>query len=304
MAGRTIGRVLDWDDLRLFLAVARNGSFSAAARALRVSQPTVGRRIARFEQRLGAKLFAATPSGQLLSSTGKRVLARAERMEAEALAAESEAAGRDAGVAGPVRVTASEWLVDRVLGPMAAPLLARHPRLLLDLVADPRHLSLVRRDADIAVRPSRFEHQEVVESEVAALAFGIYASDKYLAERGVPDFARGCEGHSLIAMSESLTRVPDVDWLPRVAGAARPVVRANARLPMASLAAAGVGLACLPRFVGDATPGLRLLATPGPAPVRPLYLACHRSGRSIPRVRATMAFLREGFARLRPALHP
>ncbi|HEX9641676.1 MAG TPA: LysR family transcriptional regulator [Candidatus Krumholzibacteria bacterium] len=105
--------MLDWDDLRYFLAVARSGTLSAAARVLRVTQPTVGRRMAAFEKRLGAKLFVQTPAGHVLSQTGTRLLEHAERMESDALAAERVASGRDSGLSGLVRITASEWLVDR-----------------------------------------------------------------------------------------------------------------------------------------------------------------------------------------------
>jgi DNA-binding transcriptional LysR family regulator len=296
--------VLDWDDLRFFLAVAREGSLSRAARTLKVSQPTAGRRIATFERQLGAELFVATPSGQTLSPTGRRILAYVERMDDDALTVGRIASGRDAGLRGQVRVTASEWLVDGVLAPLVASFSARHPGLELELVADPRHANLARREADIAVRPSRSEQKDIVHREVATISFGLYASDGYLAERGTPDFTRGAPGHALVAMSESLGRIPDVAWLPRVVGNARVVVRTNGRVPMAKMAATGVGLACLPRFLGDATPSLRLLPTPVPAPERRLWLAFHGDVRAVPRVEATVAFLAEGVARLRAALRP
>jgi DNA-binding transcriptional LysR family regulator len=296
--------MLDWDDLRYFLAVAQSGSLSAAARALGVAQPTVGRRISAFERSLGAQLFLATPAGQRLSATGRRLLQHAEQMERDALAAERILSGRDAGVSGPVCVTASEWLIQSVLAPLLGPLLSHHPELQLELLAEPRHLSLVRREADIALRPSRFEQQEVVQRELAVVAFGLYASDTYLAEHGSPDFGRQCEGHTLIGMSEALGKIPDVDWLPQVAARARVVVRSNGREPMVRLAAAGIGLTCLPRFIGDAAPGLRRLEPPLPGPERQLWLGVHRDARAVPRVRACVRFLSESFARLRPALHP
>lgn len=296
--------MLDWDDLRYFLAVAREGSLSAAAHALGVTQPTVGRRMTALQRRLGAKLFSPTATGQLLSSSGRRLLPHAERMEVEGLAAERATSGRDAGLRGRVRVTASEWLIGAVLGPMLRPFIALHPELELELVADVRHLSLPRGEADVAIRPSRFEQQEVIQREVAVVAFGLYASDGYLLERGTPDFAEQCAGHRLIAMSESLTKVPDVAWLPQVAARAGIVVRTNGREPMARMAAAGIGIACLPRFLGDATPNLRHLPTPSPAPERQLWLGSHRDVRAVPRVRASLAFLTEGFGRLRPALCP
>jgi len=302
--GRLGSGWMDWDDLRYFLAVAQAGSLSAAARSLGVAQPTVGRRISAFERSLGARLFVATPSGQNLSATGRRLLQHAEQMEQNALAAERILSGRDAGVSGPVCVTASEWLIQSVLAPLLAPLSSRHPELALELLAEARHLSLVRREADIALRPSRFEQQEVIQRELAVVAFGLYASDTYLAEHGSPDFERQCEGHTLIGMSEALGKVPDVDWLPQIAARARVVVRANGREPMLRLAAAGLGLTCLPRFLGDAAPGLRRLDTPPPAPQRQLWLGVHRDARGVPRVKACVRFLSEAFARLRPALHP
>jgi DNA-binding transcriptional LysR family regulator len=105
-------------------------------------------------------------------------------------------------------------------------------------------------------------------------------------------------------MSESLGKIPDLNWLPTLTAKARVVVRTNGREPMASMAAANIGIACLPRFLGDATPGLRLLATPSPGPERQLWLGTHREARSVPRLKATTAFLSEALTRLRPALCP
>jgi DNA-binding transcriptional LysR family regulator len=296
--------MLDWDDLRYFLAVSRTGSLSAAARVLGVTQPTVGRRISALQRRLGAKLFTPTATGQELAPSGRRLLVHAERMEVEGVAAERAITGRDVGLKGRVRVTSSEWMISAVLGPLLRPFVAQHPELELELVADASHLNLTRRDADLAIRPSRFEQPEVVQRQVAVVAFGLYAADSYLAERGMPDFAQHGEGHRLIAMSETLTKIPDLGWLPGFTAKARVVVRTNGREPMAKMAAAGIGMTCLPRFLGDATPHLRLLTTPSPGPERQLWLGWHRDVRGIPRVKATIAFLTEGLARLRPALQP
>ncbi len=303
-SGKVVGVTLDWDDLRYFLAVAREGSLSAAARALGVAQPTVGRRIAAFELELGAKLFAATPTGQALTPTGRQVLAHAEQMERDALAIERVASGRDSGLSGKVNVTASEWMIGSVLGPLLGPFVARHPALELELVSEARHLSLLRREADIAIRPSKFEQRDVVQREIAVLAFGLYASDAYLARYGPPDFARQCEGHVFVGMSLGLGKVPDVEWLPQIASRARVAVRSNGRMPMATMAAAGIGISCLPCVIGDATPGLRLLPAPIPGPRRQLWIGAHRDARAVPRVRAVIAFLVESMNRLRPVLCP
>jgi DNA-binding transcriptional LysR family regulator len=192
-------------------------------------------------------------------------------------------------------------LVSSVLAPLVAPLLERHPGVELELITDTRHLNLLRREADLALRPSRFEQAEIVQRQVALLRFGLYASDAYLARHGPPDFARQCAGHGLIAMSESLGKVPEVAWLPSFASHARVVARCNGREPMLTLALAGLGLVCLPRFLGDRA-GLRLLPTPEPAPERALYLGMHRDARKQARVRACADFLAERLAQLGPLL--
>lgn len=296
--------MLDWDDLRFFLAVARAGSLSAAASELGVTQPTVGRRITAFERRLGARLFLHTPGGRRVSSTGQRLLAHAERIELDVIAAERVASGRDAGVSGRVVIGSSEWVAGRVLAPLLEPLIRRYPGLVVELSAEARHVSLRHREADIVLRPSRFEHADIVQKELARLSFGLYASDRYLAEQGLPDLTAGAVGHRLIAMSENLTKVPDVEWLPQVAAKAAVVARANGREPMVAMAAAGAGMAVLPRFVGDAVPGLRLLSGGVAAPERKLWAGYHRDARAVPRVRATLAFLSESIARLSGALCP
>jgi len=294
--------MLDWDDLRFFLAVARSGSLSKAAKLLRVAQPTVGRRLQAFEERLGAKLLLPSREGQELSPTGRKILAYAERAEQEVLGAVRVAAGRDAGLRGRVTLTGSEWMLESVVAPLLGAFVERYPELELELLAEARHLSLLRREADLALRPSRFDHAEVVEREVAVLRFGLYASHAYLATFGMPNFSRGADGQRLILMSEALTKIPDVDWLPAFVGRARVVARANGRGAMLTMTAAGVGMACLPRCLGDAMPSLRKLETPLPEPERKLFLGVHKDVRAVARVKASFAFLVESFERLRPAL--
>jgi DNA-binding transcriptional LysR family regulator len=162
----------------------------------------------------------------------------------------------------------------------------------------------MRREVDLALRPSRFEDDDVVQRKLATIAFGLYASEAYLARYGQPDFARRCEGHRLIAMSAGLTKIPDLEWLPPLTGKSFISVRSNGREAMATLASAGVGIACLPRLIGDRSPRLRLLRPPGAAPERPLWLGVHRDLRGLPRVRATITFLAAAFERARAALAP
>jgi len=268
----------------LVLVLSRRGTLSAAARELGVTQPTVGRRLAALERRLGAKLFVRSSDGFSLSSSGERARAQAERMEEAALAVERGVAGRDEGMRGTVRVTASEWLVTNVLADVVGSLGPNHPELRIELVADQRHLNLARREADLALRPRPFEHDAIVQRATAKLAFGLYASRAYLVDRGTPT-AHGGADHVLIAMTEDAGDVARA-WLASVLPLARQGVRTNGRDAMTALAVAGAGLACLARIVGDAIPCLeRVEVTPAP-PTPTLWMGMHRDARDTPRVAA------------------
>lgn len=305
MAGYPHGTMLDWDDLRFFLAVARDRTMSEAARTLRVAQPTVGRRIAAFERKLGARLFVRSAAGWALSPAGLSMLPNAEEMEAQALAAENRASGRDAGLDGEVRITASEWIIATVLAPRLTPLLAHHPALSIDLVAEARKLNLFRREADIALRPSKFQQLDIFQRAVAVIQFGLYASDEYLARLGTPDFATKGQGHALVTASAGMgTTIVDLTWLPPLLGRARVAARTNGRLGMAALAVAGIGIACLPRVLGDSTARLRLIPTPEPGPRRQLWMGVHRSARVVPRVKAVTQHLIDAFVRLSQTPEP
>lgn len=297
-------RMLEWNDLRFCLALARCGNLTAAARELGVTQPTVGRRLKALEDKLGTILFSRHPDGFVPTETGRAVVAQAATMERAATTAEHLATARDIGVAGTVRVTASEWLVDRVLAPAVAPFMARHPNIVVELVADARWLSILRRDADLAIRPVGFEHRDVVQRELAEVAFGLYASDSYLAAHGTPDFAGGCPDQRIITMIRADSPITDLAWLDDVASRARVVARCNGRQAQAAMASQGIGIACLPRLVGDAHPELRLLDPPEPPPSRTLRIGLHHDARTVPRIRHLIDFLVEAFDGVRELLAP
>lgn len=294
--------MMDWDDLRVFLAVARGGTLSSAAEALRTTQPTVGRRITAFERSLGAALFVRARAGLVLTDTGAKLVPLAEQMEASALEAERAARGRDEGLRGRVWVTASDWLVERVLSRMVADLAASHEGLELSLVADARPFDLGRRDAEIALRPFRTEQPGLVHVDVGKVAFGAYASARYLAARGVPDFELGGRGHTLLVMDAEVEPAHEAAWLGALAPEARVAARANGRMALAGLAEADAGIAFLPCFIGDASPKLRAIETPSVLPDRRLWLVVHEDTRAVPRVKQTLAFLKASMRSLEPAL--
>lgn len=284
--------MLEWDDLRLLLAVARHGSLTAAARALGVTQPTMSRRLEHLEARLGAPLFERHAAGVALSPLGTSLLEPAEQMEHAALAAERRLAARGAGLDGLVRITTLEWIGHHVLAPSLARFGLLHPGVTVELLTADRVLSLARHEADLAVRQARFDQDGLVQRKLGDLPRGVYASPAYLAERGVPDFAAGCPGHALIILPEMPVTMAQIHWLrDELAPRALVALQSNSVDVHVAAARAGAGLVVLPRRLGDAAAGLQLLDPPDPPPSRELWLGFHQDMRHTPRVRALATHL-------------
>ena len=295
--------MLPWDDLQSFLAIARHGTLSAAARALGVTQTTMGRRLSGLEARAGARLLARTPGGFVLTPAGEAVLGNVERIEAEALAVERRITGRDIRLEGVVRVTSVEILAVEVLTSAFAAIRARHPGIVLEVAADARSLSLARREADIAVRLARLTQPDLAVRRVGGLGFGLYAAPAYLDRHGLPDFAAGAAGHASILNMADAMHLPEMAWFAGLAWAAAPAVRHNSRYGQRAAAEAGMGLAVLSRFMGDAA-GLVRLATPTACPARDIFLAVHQDIRHTPRIRAVTEALAEALREAAPRLLP
>lgn len=295
--------MLDWDDLRVFLAITRAGSLSAAARATGVQQTTMGRRLAGLEQRAGARLLVKTPRGFTLTAAGEAILGNVERIEAEALAIERRITGRDIRLEGSVRLTTVEILAVDLLMPAFAAFGLAHPGITLEIATDARNLSLTRREADIALRVGRIEQADLAVRRVGTIATGVYASQAYLDRHGMPDFAAGAPGHDTILNPPEAMGLADMTFFSALTHAARPALRHNDRYGQRAAAQAGMGLAILSRFMGDPA-GLVRLPTPTPGPARELTLAVHSDIRHTPRIRAVMdmlvAAMRAASARLAP----
>jgi DNA-binding transcriptional LysR family regulator len=278
--------MLDWDDLRFFLAIARTGSLSAAARGLRCTQSTVGRRLTSLEGRLGVRLLNRTPRGYVATPAGESVRDHAARIEAETLAIEWNVAGQDTRLEGKVTVACIDSIAN-ILAPCFAAFHRDHPEVVIELVSATRDLSLPRREADISIYQMRPEQHEVVARRIGSIEFGLYASPDYLERFGVPDFSTGCAGHRIIALPDDLGFLPQVRWLAELTATARTVVKTRNYENRIHSALAGDGMACIPRFHADKLPGLaRIDGTPTPAPVTDLWLAVHRDNRNVRRIKA------------------
>jgi DNA-binding transcriptional LysR family regulator len=287
-----------WDDVRFFLAVARTGSLSGAARALHVGHVTVGRRIALLEKRLGVTLLNRTPDGFATTSAGEAVLRQCTAMENAALDLERIAAGRDSLVTGLVRVTTTEALGYQLMAPAIAAPRRAHPELQVDLTVGVRSLDIARRDADIAVRFARPPTSDLVCRRLGDVGFSLYASQRYLARSGVPKRGQGLAGYDLITFIAAPAATSPFFMGESLEGA-RITLRCNNPLIQLRAAADEIGIAELACFLGDGCPDL-VRVWPHEAPAhRTAWLIMHQDMRRSARVRAVSAAIGEAFRRQR-----
>jgi DNA-binding transcriptional LysR family regulator len=292
----------DWNDLRSFLAIARHGSLQGASRTLGVNHSTVFRRLNALEARLGVRLFDRSPRGYALTIAGEHMLASAERVEDEILGLERRLLGGDVRLAGTLRVTTTDTLVHGLLGPHLRAFQARYPAIELELITGNAFFDLSKREADVALRPSRHPGDAMVGRRLAAIAVALYAGRNYVAERGRPASEAELSGHALITGDASLAHLPATRWLERHVTHGVTVLRCNSWLSQSAAARAGLGLAVLPCFLGDPAPELVRVLPPEPALAGELWLLTHPDLRRTARVRAFMETLARGLRRERALL--
>ncbi|MEK6345962.1 MAG: LysR family transcriptional regulator [Burkholderia sp.] len=262
---------VDWQDVRVFLALGRHGSLSAAARALGVNHATISRRIQSLEATLGEKLAERRPEGYVLTPAGTRALSVASDMESSVQTLGR--GGADDAPKGIVRVNAPPALSQGFLIRKLAELPIRHPGLDIDLATDLRSISLERHEADIAVRVDRPEDGDFIAKPVGSMAYGFY---------GTPAACERIEAGgalTLVSFDEASTYIPDAGWLSQQYPQARVAFRASNHVAQAAAARSGVGLALLPHYIGRQEPELRPCAIGPTRPPREIWLLLRRQDR-------------------------
>jgi DNA-binding transcriptional LysR family regulator len=233
---------LPWDLLHTFLGVLREGSLSGAARALGLTQPTVGRHVAALEQVLGQPLFTRSPTGLLATEAALALRGHAEQMEAAAAALQRAATARGDEVRGTVRVTASEVIVVEVLAGVFATLREAHPGLVLELALSNQLQDLLRREADIAVRMTPPEQGQLIARRIGSIDLGLHARPDYLDRHGRPTTLAELQGHTLIGFD---TVTPFIRaGSKRLGGISRDsfALRSDSDLAQLALVRAGAGI--------------------------------------------------------------
>ena len=272
---------MEWSDVRIFLAVARAGTLGAAARMLHLSHPTIGRRLRALEEATGQVLFQRTAEGFILTEEGSAVLAHAERMEEHALAMERRLAGDQQRLEGTLRISSADWFGAYVLPPVIADYTRLYPRVEIELLTGTRLFNLAQREADVAFRIVPFDAADILQRKLILMRYGVY-----VAADSVDPVDRDGSGHRLIAMDTSTGSFPDIDWLGERFPNADVVLRSNNRNVQAHLCRKGVGIAVLPRPVGDQIAGLRRLDLDDPPPSREIWMGYHRDLKQLHRLRA------------------
>jgi len=275
--------MLDWNDLRFALAIARAGSLSAAARDLRVHQATAGRHLSALEASLGFPLFLRTPAGLLPTTEGTQVLGSIQELAASLTRFEQGARGEFDGTRGLVRIAVTETGARQLLEAAIPAVLQAHDGLAIELVPANTVIDLSRGEADLAVRLVQPD-DALVARRLGFVRYGLYGADVYLKRRG-HKLPADLAGHDVVLPSRELAKGPEGTWLAQHAGRARPVLRGSSLSTLAIAAEHGVGLTVLPTNLAAMHPKLRKLRPLDEIPPRPVWLVMHPHQRKLPRVR-------------------
>lgn len=284
-----------WDDLRFILAVGRAGGLSPAARVLGVNHTTVSRRIAAFEARLGARLFERLPSGFEPTAAGRQAIESAERVERELFGLARQIEASDAGLSGPLNITAPQMIIQVQLAEIVSRFCAANPGIDVSLVAANEILNLHRREADIAIRVSNTPEASLFGRVAARQNRCFYASQAYLRAMDPVFRARRHEAPVAAVCFTWSGDGPPPEVQERFPNA-RVSVRSDDMYAVHAAVQQGMGVGRLPCFLGDADPGLGRVPGFAPTPYLDIWVLTHPDLKRVEKVRRFMAFAAEAFA--------
>jgi DNA-binding transcriptional LysR family regulator len=284
-------RMLEWDDLRHFLAFARAGSMQAAAKALGVNLSTVQRRIAELEERVGRRLVERHLGSYQLTELGQQLQPAAECVEAAVVAFERQLAASDKDLTGTIRVTCGSGLAERLRrSSLIDEFHARHPGLWVELLVSDRLLDLSKGEADVALRGGEPQDETLVGRKIAEAPWGLYASHTYVERHGRPERIEDIDRHLVVGCGDPIAHLPGARWLRSVAPHATIAARSDNWQGLVLAVKSGAGIAAIVAFQGDNEKELvRVIDDIGL--VTPYYLLMHRDMQQTPRVRAFADFV-------------
>ncbi len=281
---------MNWDDLRVFLAVFREGSFSEASRKLHLSQSTVSRRIAGLERALGVRLFDRTPGGLLPTEVAKDLQLEAELTEQSTIEILRLAEGRENQLEGIVRVAMSDGFSANLIAPVLSVLTQRYPEIRLEILAGNALADLSRREADVALRFVKPISGDLVFRRVAQSDYGLYACPVYLERFGCINDWKELDW---LTWDHSLAHLPESRWFAQNIGVV-PRLRSTHMDTLMNAAIAGLGVLLLPKLFASWISLLTEVPLEVEIPMQmDVWLVGHQTLRHIPRFRVVWEFLEE-----------
>ncbi len=283
---------MNWDDVRIFLAVARTGQILAASKRLGLNHATLSRRLTSLEEALKSRLFVRRTNGCELTAEGEVFLASAERMETEMLSVQANLGRTDTAIAGTVRVGAPDGFGVSFLAPRMGRLIERHPELKIQLVPVPRSFSLSQREADIAITLERPEQGRLVSAKLTDYTLGLYASRSYAEVNGQPANVEALKQHRRIGYVEDLIFSQSLNFTGEVMRNWNAAFEISSATGQTEAVLSGAGIGILHDYIARQNPELvRIL--PDISIRRAYWTTFHESARELVRVRTVSDFLQE-----------
>lgn len=283
---------MNWDDIRIFLAVVRKGSLTAAGIDVCMSASSVGRHIDELEHRLGAALFLRSQAGYAISDIGLEILADAERAESSVIDIIRKASSSTERLIGTVRVALPENFATHLILPKISQFIEKYPAISLEFVTNVRLANLTRREADIALRLIRPEIGSLVVSRIAQMATALYASSEYLAQNPFDPARRG-KGYCVVGWDEMFEQLKASTWLNERLPQAKITIRTTTLQSQLAACIGGAGLSVLPCFMADLASNLICVMPPQEVFTQNIWLTMHHDLSKLLRVRAVANFLQE-----------
>jgi len=287
---------MDWDNVRVFLAVARAGQFVAAAKRLRLDHATVSRRIAALESTVGAKLFDRRTTGAKLTGAGERFIGAAEQMESAFLHAQGEISGVDLELAGDVRIGAPDGFSTYYLTHALRDFAERHPGVRLQLIPLPQLTPLARREVDVVVGLDKPEAGRFVARKLTDYTLGIYASASYLKRNGEPSDISALKGRRLIGYVEEHAFSTALSYVRELFDGSATSFESASAVTQLEAVRAGVGIGVIHDFIARRFKDL-IRVLPERSATRAYWLVTHEDTRGLGRIRALADHLAKAVAR-------
>lgn len=280
---------MDWNDIPVFLAVARLGSLAAASRHLGINHSTVYRRLRAMEARLGVSLFDRLPEGYALTTAGRQALEHARGADDAIMALVRTAAGQDLQLSGDIRLTTTPPLASDFVAPCVAAFRCHHPGIRVEIAVGDSDYDLARREADLALRATSSPPDFLVGRKVMEIPWYVYGGERYLAECPTQPAPERLEHYDFVGGDHGLRRLPALAWLRQTLPPERITATANTLDTVAALSVAGLGLAVLP--ADQSKPGLKRLFPLQPRFASDLWLLTHADLKSVARIKVFSDYL-------------